>query len=431
MPDRRQLLAALAAVSAGAVAPAQVRAQNVATKARIVIAGAGAAGLTMASRLSQQLEGAQIVIVDPRADHIYQPGLTLVGAGLKPASYVTLRTGDFVPRNVRLVPESIAEFDPVGNKVVTDKGTQLPYDFLVVATGLVLDYQGVEGMEFGLIGREGIASVYGGPQAAEASWRALDVFRQRGGVGLFGRPQTEMKCAGAPLKQTFLADDYLRRSGKRASSEIIYNAQNDTLFSVPLVDVKVRELFARQEFKVNFSHVLTRIDPARHIATYTTAKGPVELKWDFLNLIPPMRAPPAVRNSPLRWQSGPWAADGWIDVDRTTLRHQRFANVFGVGDINGVPKGKTAASVKWQAPVAANHLIGTITGKGGTERYNGYTSCPLITKIGQAMLVEFDYENRLTPSFPFIKPLDEHWLVWVIKETMLKPNYTAMLRGLA
>ncbi len=430
-PDRRQLLAALAAVSAGAVAPAQVRAQTVATKARIVIAGAGAAGLTMASRLSQQLEGAQIVIVDPRADHIYQPGLTLVGAGLKPASYVTLRTGDFVPRNVRLVPESIAEFDPVGNKVVTDKGTQLPYDFLVVATGLVLDYQGVEGMEFGLIGREGIASVYGGPQAAEASWRALDVFRQRGGVGLFGRPQTEMKCAGAPLKQTFLADDYLRRSGKRASSEIIYNAQNDTLFSVPLVDAKVRELFARQEFKVNFSHVLTRIDPVRHIATYTTAKGPVELKWDFLNLIPPMRAPPAVRNSALRWQSGPFSADGWIDVDRTTLRHQRFANVFGVGDINGVPKGKTAASVKWQAPVAADHLIGTITGKGGTERYNGYTSCPLITKIGQAMLVEFDYENRLTPSFPFIKPLDEHWLVWVIKETMLKPNYTAMLRGLA
>lgn len=429
--DRRQMLAALAAASAGAVAPSGVRAQSVATKARIVIAGAGAAGLTMASRLAQRLDGAEIVIVDPRIDHVYQPGLTLVGAGLKPATYVMLRTGDFVPRSVRFVQESVAEFDPVGNKVVTDKGTQLPYDFLVVATGLVLDYTAIEGMEFGLIGREGIASVYGGPQAAEASWRALDVFRQRGGVGLFGRPQTEMKCAGAPLKQTFLADDYLRRSGKRAASEIIYNAQNDTLFSVPLVDAKVRELFARQEFKINFSHVLTRIDPARHIATYATAKGPVELKWDFLNLIPPMRAPLAVRNSALRWQSGPLSADGWIDVDRTTLRHQRFANVFGVGDINGVPKGKTAASVKWQAPVAADHLVGTITGKGGTERYNGYTSCPLITKIGQAMLVEFDYENRLTPSFPFIGPLEEHWLVWVIKETMLKPNYTAMLRGLA
>lgn len=118
----------------------------------------------------------------------------------------------------------------------------------------------------------------------------------------------------------------------------------------------------------------------------------------------------------------------------STLRsshHSRYANIFGVGDINGVPKGKTAASVKWQAPVAVDHLIGTITGKGSAERYNGYTSCPLITKIGQAMLVEFDYDNNLTPSFPFIAPLEEHWIPWVIKEKVLKPNYTAMLRGLA
>jgi sulfide:quinone oxidoreductase len=240
-----------------------------------------------------------------------------------------------------------------------------------------------------------------------------------------------MKCAGAPLKQTFLADDHLRRKGTRGKSEIIYNAHNQTLFSVPRVDARVRDLFARQGFKVNDSHVLARIDPGKRLATYTTPQGPVEMKWDFINVIPPMRAPQAVRNSPLPWQSGAFAADGWMEVDKATLRHQRFANIFGVGDINGVPKGKTAASVKWQAPVAVDHLVGSISGKGGTERYNGYTSCPLITRIGQAMLVEFDYDNNLTPSFPFIPPLDELWLAWVIKERALKPNYTAMLRGLA
>ena len=47
------------------------------------------------------------------------------------------------------------------------------------------------------------------------------------------------------------------------------------------------------------------------------------------------------------------------------------------------------------------------------------------------MLVEFDYENRLVPSFPFIDPLEEHWLPWIIKEKVLKATYTAMLRGLA
>lgn len=429
--DRRRLLLGAGALGLAAVAPAHSRAEPVRTKARIVVAGGGAAGLTVASRLARRLDGADIVMLEPRSEHFYQPGFTLIGAGLKPASYSILRTADYIAPGVRWAQEAVAEFDPVGNKVVTEKGTTLPYDYLVVATGLVLDYTAIEGMSRDLIGREGIASVYAGAREAALSWQALARFAETGGIGLFGRPATEMKCAGAPLKQTFLADDHLRRKDTRVKSEIIYNAHNPTLFSVPLVDAKVRELFARQEFKINFSHVLAKIDPARHVATYTTPQGPVELKWDFINIIPPMCAPQAVRNSPLPWQSGAFAADGWIEVDKASLRHLRFANVFGVGDINGVPKGKTAASVKWQVPVAVDHLVGSITGKGGTEFYNGYTSCPLITRIGQAMLVEFDYDNNLTPSFPFIPPLEELWLAWVIKERALKPNYTAMLRGLA
>jgi sulfide:quinone oxidoreductase len=429
--DRRAFLRGSSALALAAATPGAASAAPVDTKARIVIAGGGAAGLTVASRLAHRLNGAEIVMVEPRAEHNYQPGFTLVGAGLKSAAYVKLATKDFVPSGVRWVQESVAEFDPVGNKVVTDKNTTLPYDFLVVATGLALDYEAIEGMSRDLIGRDGIASVYAGADPAAASWAALARFCETGGTGLFGRPATEMKCAGAPLKQTFLADDHLRRKNMRGKAEIIYNAHNPTLFSVPKVDARVRELFARQDFKTNFSHVLTRIDPARRMATYATPGGPVELKWDFINVIPPMRAPAAIRKSPLPWQSGAFAADGWIEVDKATLRHVRFANVFGVGDINGVPKGKTAASVKWQAPVAVDHLVGTISGKPGTETYNGYTSCPLITRIGQAMLVEFDYDNNLTPSFPFIDPLQEHWLAWVIKEKALKANYTAMLQGLA
>jgi sulfide:quinone oxidoreductase len=145
-----------------------------------------------------------------------------------------------------------------------------------------------------------------------------------------------------------------------------------------------------------------------------------------------MRAPAPVRNSDLRWQSGPWAAEGWVDVDRGSLRHKRFPNIFAVGDIAGVPKGKTAASVKWQVPVAVDHLLASIEGKSATSVYNGYTSCPLITKIGRAMLVEFDYNDNLVPSFPgVIAPLEELWVTWVMKEMALKPTYAAMLRGLA
>ena len=145
-----------------------------------------------------------------------------------------------------------------------------------------------------------------------------------------------------------------------------------------------------------------------------------------------MRAPAVVRNSPLAWRTGPFAADGWAEVDRGTLRHARFPDVFCVGDIAGVPKGKTAASVKWQVPVAIDHLIASIQGRESPERYNGYTSCPLITRIGRAMLVEFDYNDNLVPSFAgVIAPLEELWITWIMKEVGLKPTYLAMLRGRA
>lgn len=428
---RRFLAGALAALGAGTL-PAAARAEKLRTGARIVIAGAGAAGLASASRLAQRLEGASITLIDRRRDHYYQPGFTLIAAGLKPAAYSVSRTADYVPQGVSLIPEAVAEIDPVGNKVVTESGKAVPYDYLIVATGLELNYGGIAGMDTALIGKEGIGSVYAGPEQAAATYAAMSRFADAGGVGLFLRPATEMKCAGAPLKYAFITDDILRRRGNRAKADLIYCAQNTALFSVPIVSEKVRMLFADRGIATRYSHVMTAIDPGRRIATFATPDGPREIKYDFTNVIPPMRAPAAVRSSPLPWQSGPFAADGWMEVDPATLRHKRFANVFGVGDVAGVPKGKTAASVKWQVPVAVDHLVASIAGTTSDARYNGYTSCPLITRIGQAMLVEFDYNNNLTPSFPgIIAPLEELWISWVMKEIALKPTYIAMLRGQA
>ena len=144
-----------------------------------------------------------------------------------------------------------------------------------------------------------------------------------------------------------------------------------------------------------------------------------------------MRAPEVVRNSPLPW-ADKWVDEGWVEVDPKTLRHNRYPEIFAVGDVAGVPKGKTAASVKWQVPVVEDHLVAEIAGGAGTQVYDGYTSCPLITRIGRAMLIEFDYHNNLVPSFPgLIAPLEELWISWLMKEVALKATYNAMLRGKA
>jgi len=431
---RRRFLAVAAAGAAGAAFPAQAqqRGNPIKTSARIVIAGAGAAGLAAASRLVAALDGAKITIIDARIAHYYQPGFTLVGAGIKPAHYVVSSTAEYIPSSIDWVQEKVAEIDPEGKKVVTAGGRSFSYDYLIVATGLSLHYEEIQGMDPSLIGKEGIASIYNGPEAALASWQALSSFADQGGRGLFTRPGTEMKCAGAPLKYTFLAEDHVARRGNRSKSEIHYFSNNKALFSVPIVSEKVRMLFRERNIPATYERVLTAIDPGRRIATFRTPEGSEEQPYDFIHVIPPMRAPDAVRNSPLPWQSGNWAGEGWMEVDRSTLRHVRYPQVFGVGDIAGVPKGKTAASVKWQVPVMVDHLLADIAGSRSEQIYDGYTSCPLITRLGRAMLVEFDYENNLVPSFPgVIAPLEELWVSWVMKTMALKPTYISMLRGRA
>jgi len=430
---RAFLMLGAAGATAAMLQPGAARAASkVKTHARIVIAGAGAAGLSAASRLAAALDGAKITLIDPRKEHFYQPGFTLVGSGIKPTDYVVSSTAEYVPGSVTLVQERVAEFDPEGNKVVTDSGQTHAYDFLIVATGMTLAYGLIDGMDEALIGKDGIGSIYNGPAAALATWQAMSAFADKGGTGLFLRPATEMKCAGAPLKYTFLTEDYLSRRGQRGKAKVVYNAHNKSLFGVPIVSEKVRMLFQQRGIDVNFERVLTAIDPGKRIATFRTPQGTEEQGYDFIHVVPPMRAPEAIRNSPLPWKTGAWADDGWLEVDKGTLRHARFRNVFGVGDIAGVPKGKTAASVKWQVPVAVDHLVAEIAGKTSDALYNGYTSCPLITRLGQAMLIEFDYQNNLTPSFPgVIAPLEELWISWVMKTMALKPTYVSMLRGRA
>ena len=431
-PSRRGFLGlalgagAFGLAGAGKAAPRQVK-----TNANILILGAGAAGAALANRLIERLDGATITLVDGRREHWYQPGFSLIAAGLKPASYSVSQTTDWLPSDVTFKQDWAANIDPEARKVALAGGEVLSYDYLIVATGLSLDHDAIEGFSLDMVGQDGIGALYAGPDYAAKTWQAASKFTEDGGVGLFTRPATEMKCAGAPLKHTFLIDDLARKAGSRGKMDVHYMANNNSLFGVPIVSEKVRMLFGDRGITPDYSHVLTGIDAGSKRARFDTPEGSVERDYDYIHIIPPQRAPDVVRQSGLSW-ADKWVGEGWMEVDKASLRHLRYPEVFALGDVAGVPKGKTAASVKWQVPVVEEHLVAQIAGDTTDAAYNGYTSCPLITQVGRAMLVEFDYNNNLTPSFPgIIAPLEELWISWLMKEVALKATYNAMLRGKA
>lgn len=276
--NRRQMLSLAAGVAALATTSTADRAEaQIATKARIVIIGAGAGGTSLANRLVTRLDGAQITLIDPRAEHLYQPGLSLVAAGLKPQNYVVSKTIDWLPDGVTLISEAAAAIDPEARTVDTTSGQTVAYDFLVVAPGLILDHDAVEGFSLDMVGENGIGALYAGPQYAAATWKAAQAYTETGGVGLFTRPETEMKCAGAPLKHTFLIEDIARTAGTRGKAEYHYAAPQTSLFGVPIVAEKVRMLFGDRGIETSMQHTLKAIDAGAKCATFATPDGTAEM----------------------------------------------------------------------------------------------------------------------------------------------------------
>jgi len=199
---------------------------------------------------------------------------------------------------------------------------------------------------------------------------------------------------------------------------------------VPSINAEVLRRWAELDIPVTFNSKLVAVDIGARRATVTSPEGErTEIGYDFIHVVPPMRAPDSVKNSPLSWKEGGFAAGGWLEVDPKSLRHRRFPNVFGLGDINGTAKGKTAATVKKSAPLVAQNLIDVIAGREPSQVFDGYTSCPLLLREGSALLVEFDYNNNLTPSLPMIDPLQDSYFAWVMKYRLLKPAYMAVAKG--
>lgn len=432
--SRRDLLKL--GIGAGVIGPLALTAGNakaVSTKAHIVIVGAGAGGLSMANRLTNSLQGAKITIIDAREKHYYQPGWTLVASGVWNKEKTETQVADWLPSSVNWVKGMVAEYNPDNNRVVLESGQAVDYDYLIVAAGLQLRYERIEGMDVNLIGQgKGVGSVYAGMDAAAATNDEIKRWIHRGnGTGLFTLAPTAIKCAGAPLKMTFTTLSRLENTGVRSNFDVEFMTPSGNLFSQPQVNAFVRQRFEDQGVKRNDFYTLKAIDADAKKATFAVRdSADVVRDYEFIHVVPPMTAPDSLMQSPLAFKQGE-NFTGFMKVDRETLQNPDYPNVWGIGDVMGMALNKTAASVKMQASVLEQNFLAHLQNLPLPAKHNGYTSCPMITGIGKAMLVEFGWANTMAmmPSFSFIDPMAESWTVWVMKDRMLRPAYYAMLEG--
>lgn len=394
---------------------------------RIVIVGGGTAGITVAARLRRAGQS-DVAIVEPAETHYYQPLWTLVGGGAAPAEDSARPMADVIPKGVRRIRERVRAFEPEANRILTEQGTAVAYDVLVVVPGIQLDWDKVNGLPAAL-DDERVSSNYL-YELAPKTWRLIQQ-TEPGDTLVFTMPSTPIKCAGAPQKIAYLAADDLRRRG--IDAKIVYATGGPAIFGVKEFAAVLTRVAAGYGIDVRTGHELVEVRPETQEAVFAVKQGDeleqVTIRYDLLHVCPPQSAPDLVKQSPLADASNPL---GWVEVDKHTHQHVRYPNVFSLGDAGSTPNSKTGAAIRKQAPVAVRNILAHLDGTSLRARYDGYASCPLTTAHNRMLLAEFDYDLKPTPSIPLIDTMKPRYDMWLLKRYGLPWMYWhLMLKGRA
>lgn len=393
----------------------------------IVIVGAGAGGIAAAASLLKRKPDLDIALIDKAEKHYYQPGWTMVGGGIFDQKVTEREMAPLIPRGTHWIKAAVAGFDPENNQVELEDGRRISYDRLIVAPGIKLNWEGIEGL-VETLGQNGVTSNYRF-DLAPYTWEL--VRNLKSGRAVFTQPPMPIKCAGAPQKAMYLSSDHWFRQGLIGKIDVqMYNA-GGVLFGVADYVPALMEYVKKYQATLNFSHNLVKIDGPAKTAWFnkTNADGStemVETQFDMIHVCPPQQAPDFVRSSPLA------DAAGWVDVDQETLRHKKYTNIWSLGDVTNAPNAKTAAAARKQAPIVAVNMLADMGVIQGVARYNGYGSCPLTVERGKIVLAEFGYGGKLLPSLPgwVLEGRRPTTLAWIMKKDFLPWLYwNGMLKG--
>lgn len=409
----------------------------------VLIIGGGTGGIMTSSQILKKDPSLKVGVIEPGDTHYYQPAWTLVGAGTYDMEKTAKPMKEVMPEKAIWIKDKATGFKPKENKVSTEKNGDLEYKYLIVSPGLVMAPEMIEGlpeaMEKGIV-----CSNYTDP---EHVWETLKNFK--GGNAIFTQANTPIKCGGAPQKICYLSADYFRKNNIDAN--VVFATPGTVIFGVDEIRRTLQDVIQRYDIYFRPYYAPVKIDVDKKIVHFkfiqtdendcTVQEGNVlgetlvgatdiEMPFDMLHLAPPQRAPEFVRNSDLI------NAEGWLDVDHHSLQHNKYPNIFGVGDVCGLPTAKTGAAIRKQAPVVIDNIFKLMKEKeADNASYNGYSSCPLITGYGKMILAEFDYDNNFTPD-PKLKQMlvfdssKEHYRLWLLKKYVLPYLYwNKMLKG--
>jgi sulfide:quinone oxidoreductase len=166
------------------------------TNATVVIVGGGAGGLATAASLLRRRPDLNVTVIEPRDTHYYQPGWTLVGGGIFDQAKTARAMASTLPPGAKWHQAAVTGFEPALNRLSLKGGTHIGYDAVVVAPGIELNWDGIEGLR-DTLGQNGVTSNYAFDLAPYTDRLVRDL---RGGRALFTQPPMPTSALALPRR---------------------------------------------------------------------------------------------------------------------------------------------------------------------------------------------------------------------------------------
>ena len=356
----------------------------------LLILGAGTAGTIMASTLRNKLPKGEwtITLVDRAPDHYYQPGYLFMPFGIYTENDVRRPMTRTVPRGIDYREADVDRVDAAANRVLWPDGTEVPYDVLIIATGVHPAPEQVEGMVNG-DWRKNVHEFYTF-EGAKALTERLKSWQ--GGRLVVHICEMPIKCPVAPLEFTFLADAWLQEKGLREKTEIVYVTPMSGAFTKPVASGILTRLLDEKRISVVHDFAIARVDAEKKAIVSWDEK---EVSYDLLVTVPPNMGAEMIDRSGLGDELN------YVPTDKHTLQCKAHANIFVIGDATDCPTSKAGSVAHFESEVLTENILHFIAGQPLRSRFDGHANCFIESGHGKAFLLDFNYDQEpVTGTFP-------------------------------
>lgn len=320
--------------------------------AHIVVAGGGFAGASCALTLKRLAPALSVRLIDPAPEAITGPMSNAMLVGLRPRAAVTRRLSGLRACGIDVIRAQVDAIAPEQRRVRTTDGSWHPGDRLVLAPGIGLRWDTIEGLD--------AQSSLQMPHAWLGDASAL-AFRKRfaalrdGSVLVIVAPPNPYRCPPGPYERASLCAWALQQR-QRGCKIIIADAKDD--FSKRALFQLAWDMHYPGMIEWLPRHAGGEVVMIEPDARSLTLAGGERLRADLICAIPAQRA------HPLCEQAGLSDETGWCPVNGDDFQSLRHAGVHVLGDASlAHPMPKSAFSANSQGKLCALAILAELSGQ--------------------------------------------------------------------